>query len=156
MNEENDIPIATIESGPGTETVANTAHNDVTICQAFWHADRECRVVRFRSLVGAWYCGYIRTDLSSETTYDDLFDDIDAHGGLTYGVDGEGWIGFDTHHAFDVSLDANGEELIGTDDEYAGLLSGPSASGLPFREWTQLAVAAEYERIAEQLGGNGS
>lgn len=27
--------------------------------------------------------------------------DIDVHGGITYGVDENGWIGFDTLHAFD-------------------------------------------------------
>lgn len=150
------IPIETIESGPGTDAVANNPHQDVTICRAFWHAGRQCRVVRFRSRPDGWYCGYVQMECSSssETTLRDLDGAIDAHGGLTYGVDAEGWIGFDTNHAFDVSLDAEGNQLTGSDDEYGALKNtnrGDRPDGLPHREWTPAAVAAECERIAEQL-----
>lgn len=31
----------------------------------------------------------------------DALDDIEIHGGLTYGPDDEGWVGFDTGHAWD-------------------------------------------------------
>lgn len=50
-------------------------------------------------------CGYVQLPPRLRGLwhwYDDIpYEDVDAHGGLTYGVDAAGWIGFDTAHAGD-------------------------------------------------------
>jgi hypothetical protein len=52
-----------------------------------------------------WKCGYVKlTDnllKKCKSDYDDsLFDEIDIHGGLTYGPDEDGFLGFDDAHGF--------------------------------------------------------
>lgn len=54
---------------------------------------------------------------------------IEVHGGITYGMDKEGWIGFDTHHA----------------DDYTPIF--PSWGG---RKWTLDDVRDETFHLAEQ------
>lgn len=50
-------------------------------------------------------CGYVRLPPPLRGAYswhgDMPYEEIDAHGGLTYGVDGAGWVGFDTAHCSD-------------------------------------------------------
>jgi hypothetical protein len=62
---------------------------------------------------------------------DEQAEQVSAHGGVTYGPDADGWIGFDTLHAGDVWPDA---------PDY---WHGPGA-----REWTEEDVAQETERMA--------
>lgn len=67
--------------------------------------------------------------------------DVDVHGGITYGVDLDGWIGFDTLHA--------GDLWPGT--PLAGL-------GLSSEGWTPEMVADEARSLARQaaaaMGGD--
>lgn len=50
-------------------------------------------------------CGYVQLPPPLRhvwSWYDEIpYEEIEAHGGLTYGVDGAGWIGFDTSHLGD-------------------------------------------------------
>lgn len=47
----------------------------------------------------------------------DILGDIEAHGGLTYGPDEEGWIGFDTGHAWDDWPNETLREILLPDNE---------------------------------------
>ena len=102
--------------------VGTREHPRATVAKAWDHDGRPCRIVRIqrvaeadyermeadlreRGLGGAsmrpyHYCGYVRSSLAGG--YDDpQFREIDVHGGLTYGVDEAGWLGFDAAHARD-------------------------------------------------------
>lgn len=54
--------------------------------------------------MGAWApCGYVRLpadDPRRQTDWEGF--DVHVHGGLTYGPDQDGWVGFDAGHAGDV------------------------------------------------------
>jgi len=86
-------------------------------------------------------------------SYDDI--NVDAHGGLTYGPDEDGWVGFDTLHmgdwwdgkvrmpaarAADPKLTESGLDILANE-------RGKDAS----RRWTEDAVAEECERLAGRL-----
>lgn len=61
-------------------------------------------------------------------------DQLDVHGGVTYGPDDQHWIGWDAGHC---------------DDYIPGLLDHlPSATVLPGRRWTQTEAEIETERLA--------
>jgi hypothetical protein len=90
----------------------------------------DCAVARGMSL-----CGYVRVPEghpAERKHYDDV--EVDVHGGLTFrckAKEGGSWFGFDTGHAGD----------------WIGL----SGVEMPGRIWTEGDVAAETERLAEQL-----
>jgi len=54
------------------------------------------------------FCGYVRTSFGPSFGYDDFqgypHTLVNVHGGLTYGVDEDGWVGFDCAHAGDVCV----------------------------------------------------
>lgn len=62
------------------------------------HKGVECAIVSQPTHMN----GYVKLPQSVDADYnDEMFDQIEVHGGLTYGVDSAGWIGFDTAHAGD-------------------------------------------------------
>lgn len=81
--------------------------------RAWTHRTKRCKVVK--NDVGNW-CGYTQTALRGFTDTD-LYDHgghdgvriLEVHGGLTYGPDEDGWVGFDCGHARDLCLDERGE-----------------------------------------------
>ena len=87
------------------------------------------------------YNGYVRLPAYHGFA---LPDDVDAHvqvhGGLTYGIDEGGWIGFDTRHLGDVWPGVN-------DDEGERWW----VAGIPTRVWSIDAVEAEARRLARQV-----
>ena len=52
------------------------------------------------------FCGYVKTNFGPRWSYDEIRGHmsnlIRIHGGLTYGVDENGWVGFDCAHSGDV------------------------------------------------------
>lgn len=72
-------------------------------------------------------------------TEDDFYarEDIDAHGGLTYG-DKDGWIGFDTAH---------GNDSWGDDPE----MDAARADNKHLIHWTEALVLKEVRRLAAQV-----
>lgn len=57
-------------------------------------------------------CGYVQAsdeeadeiEWTSSIVYDEFVPaDVDAFGGVTYGPDGDGWVGFDNGHSYDVA-----------------------------------------------------
>lgn len=105
-----------------------------------------CKITLVR---GAHYCGYVKTELPESLTIDDLNEqyDIRVHGGLTYGVDADGWVGFDCAHFGDICVDADGQRL------------DVQAFGMPLVDpgdrfasiWPVERVKAETNRLADQL-----
>jgi len=78
------------------------------IVEEWTHKGHRCKVVK--TDIGH-YCGYVQTGL--RFNYEKASRLVDVHGGLTYGVDRNGWIGFDCAHVGDVCIDENGEKLAG-------------------------------------------
>jgi hypothetical protein len=114
-------------SDDGVEVLtAGTAHN-----HRF-----EVRQIRNRH-----FAGYVRTNFGPAWSYDDIRGHmsglVECHGGLTYGVDEDGWVGFDCAHAGDVCI-LDGEEQ--TDHP-----------GVDMREWHVDDVAAECRKVARQI-----
>lgn len=74
--------------------------------ERFTRADLDCEIVQ--TPMGHW-CGYVQIpdDLGPvrwTSDYDSKYDevlkaDVDVWGGITYGPDDEGWVGFDDAHA---------------------------------------------------------
>ena len=87
------------------------------------------------------FCGYVKTNFGDSWSYDDLRgymgELISPHGGLTYGVDPNGWVGFDCAHAGDVCI-LNGE-----------VLSDHAISNT--KEWEVEDVEAECRKLARQV-----
>jgi len=79
------------------------------VSQEFKHAGLDCKVVK--ADMGHW-CGYVRRPEDVEPVrwsadYDSKHDEIleaevDVWGGITYGPDDDGWVGFDDAHARDL------------------------------------------------------
>lgn len=83
-----------------------------------------------------FFNGYVRlpsTHVGFGAGYDQLNRTIRAHGGLTYGVDKDGWVGFDTGHAGDYWPGM--ERFFGTAE----------------RTWDMERLVTEVESLAEQL-----
>lgn len=64
------------------------------------------------------YMGYVQVANPDTLAMEWGYPKVSVHGGITYGPDDEGWIGFDTAHAWDVSVDENGEEFGRIDQIY--------------------------------------
>lgn len=88
------------------------------------------------------------------------FVDVDVHGGLTYGPDEEGWVGFDTAHHGDLwPIEELLEHLKPVDEEafsraeevrlILGELGG--LAGVHGKRWTFGDLQAEVENLARQL-----
>ena len=89
--------------------------------ERFSHAGLDCKIVQMRQ--GHW-CGYVRRPEDVEpvrwtsdynSKQDDVIDaEVEVWGGITYGPDEDGWVGFDDAHAcslvdhreFDTAKDA--------------------------------------------------
>lgn len=82
--------------------------------------------------------GYVclpETHVGHGATYDQLNRSVRVHGGLTYGTDKDGWVGFDTGHG--------GDYWPGLPDS---LSNGPAV-----RTWDLERLYVEVESLAEQL-----
>lgn len=99
----------------------------------FTHCGLECKLVK--QDLGHW-CGYVKRPESVEPVrwraqwdnkYDELHEsEVDVWGGITYGPDGDGWVGFDDAHS----------RNIAEEKDYSDAKSG---------------VKAETRRLADQI-----
>lgn len=112
----------------------------------------QCRIVWG---AGPWACGYCQLPEEYEgqqlETFNDVNDafDVNVHGDLTYGPDEDGWIGFDTAHAYDFWPD---EELEGHNYSNAYVPLRNLIKADPNRRtWTREAMRAEVNDLAAQL-----
>lgn len=109
-----------------------------TVAREFEYKGHEGRVILRENW---YYCGYVRTDLPPDADVHQF----DVHGGVTYGPDYDGWIGFDCGHAGDRSLTEAGEEL-----------RGPLGTTFQFSEdwgndWSPDDVVDELKKLIDQL-----
>lgn len=95
--------------------------------------------------VPAYYTGYVQTTLTHNDLCSDggYIDRVEVHGGVTYGPDNAGWVGFDTNHAYDMNADEDGEPL-------------PGCSNWRYRNDHGRVISPDYvrseiESLAEQL-----
>lgn len=116
----------------------------------FEHVGLDCKI---KFVHGSHYCGYVQTPTTDEMRWQSNYDeklgvlepDVDAHGGVTYGPDDEGWVGFDCAHAGDFCFrEGNEIESLGQirdydeDDEF-------------HTKWTLEDVVEETKHLAEQI-----
>jgi hypothetical protein len=99
------------------------------------HAGLECAMID--SGIG-FINGYVRLPedhVARSAGYDQINRSVSVHGRLTYGVDADGWVGFDTGHG--------GDYWPGMDTKY---FFGPAE-----RTWDLERLTAEVEGLAEAL-----
>lgn len=117
------------------------AHDPNTeVVQRFEHAGLECIVLEMK---GRYYCGYVKTPFDGD--YREFKDSLDVYGGLTYGLDEDGWIGFDTARFHDLLCNANGDPL--RNDPLVDLLKKTDSSPA----WSPEDVIEETKQLAEQV-----
>lgn len=86
------------------------------------------------------YNGYVQLPADHGfVTRHDVDEQVQVHGGLTYGIDPEGWIGFDTAHLGDIWPGSY-------DLDYPGVAQ---------EMWTIDRVEAETRRLARQVATLG-
>jgi hypothetical protein len=122
-----------------------------TSTQRVWeHAGLRCAIRGTLAFVN----GYVQVPEGHPArglSYTRLYKVTDVHGGLTYGGDEDGWVGFDTGHSGDHwsigDLDRAGVEIAPGMREWhkrLGVDHDPTF-------WTVELLVAETERLAEQL-----
>lgn len=130
-----------------------TRLSDITPLREWTHAGLTCRILA--SPMGSSLNGYVRLPAehpSFPKGYDDI--EVDVSGGLTYGVDGDGWVGFDTAHAGDIwteeALREAGVEVSDRARSFMESWNRDAAEPWATR-WTLDGMIAEVERLANQF-----
>lgn len=115
--------------------------------KAFIYDNRPCIVVQNPNI--GHYCGYTKTELPSvnhsNISYngeDNYIKLIEVHGGITYGIDGEGWVGFDCAHADDVCW--NNDSIVNGD------IAHKHRDGKT-KDWRVEDVVEETKYLADQI-----
>lgn len=124
---------------------------EVNTVKEWTHRGLECELKKNRL---GHFTGYVRVpdDRLGEVRFHSSVDELDGHtppdveapGGITYGPDDEGVIGFDTAHAWDVNHDEHGEQFGTVDPMYP-----PDDEKTTV--WTPEKVANAVEDLAEQI-----
>jgi hypothetical protein len=134
-------------------------HPDLPVAEAYNIIDKENRKNSEWEWARKWAEDSEKRGWS--TGHDAL--DYDVHEGLTYGPDEDGWIGFDTGHAFDYWSDEEIEKVpIDAPNmaQHRQMREVMKKTGFPFGErnialpnihWTVEKVAAEVEKLAAQV-----
>lgn len=109
----------------------------------------EAHGVKCRIGGGLVPCGYVLAGPAAAGWQNELGDcDLEAHGGITYGPDKEGWVGFDAGHAGDLWQPAEWmPERMRQGVELACRFEGDPWG----RRWTLDSLIAETERLAAQV-----
>lgn len=85
----------------------------------------------------------------SRETVESIFD---VHWGITWGPDADGWIGFDTAHAFDYWAPDDLIEHLSPEGFKVAMMINELAQGAPYvRRWTYAKLRAETEQLAQQV-----
>jgi len=109
-----------------------------SVVEEFVYDGRKCLVTQHPEI--GHFCGYARTPFQFhyEDTRFNTTSLIEINGGLTYGVDDGGFIGFDCAHSWEECYRA-GE-----------LVTDPSLSSQDTKEWTVSGVKKEVKHLADQ------
>lgn len=114
--------------------------DDLDIVEEWERNGMKCMVRKHQT---GFYCGYVQTDLPPGAHRNDLQRYVDVHFELTYGVDQDGWVGFDCAHLGDISIDDRG----GTWGPHRTITAPEDVR----REWRPEDVADEVNRLADQI-----
>lgn len=109
------------------------------------HLGYECKITQ----VAGHYNGYVTAEFTKNLTDNELMSDLDVtvYGGITYGPNDEGTVGFDCCHPGAVCYDEDGNRL---DVAYFGMPLWPEAT--PYgRKFTPEIVKDEVQSLAGQL-----
>lgn len=81
----------------------------MTTIREWTYKGKRCKITKDEDL--GHYCGYVQTGLRGNinTTDNKIFHLIDVNGGITYGIDDDGWLGFDCAHSHDICVEEKGE-----------------------------------------------
>lgn len=113
----------------------------MTTIKEWTYKGKRCKIIQDSDL--GHYCGYVQTGLRGNITINaELWRLIEVHGGINYGIDEEGWIGFDCAHINDICVDENGEV---TSDYFKNREDEDSII------WSPEDVEEEVEKFAEQI-----
>lgn len=106
--------------------------------------------------------GYVRLPDGHQLTREQI-DTLDVHGGVTYGPDNLGWIGFDTQHLGDAWLVSDlpaarvkevmrkyKDQAVVIDSIDGRLVNDPERA---WTLWTRPALERETERLASEIRG---
>lgn len=124
-----------------------THHPEAQVVTKFNHAGLDCVVLNMKD---RHYCGYVKTPFDGH--FKEFEDYVDVHGGLSYGLDEDGWVGFDTAHGFDVPVLPNGSPL--PNNPIAALVVGMGTNDpnqRQPREWDPEDVIEETAKLADQI-----
>lgn len=134
----------------------NKEEEEDWILDEWVHRGLRCKVVKQDM---GHYCGYVRTNFGPKWNYDDFqgypHSLVSVNGGLTYGVDEDGWVGFDCGHSRDLCLDESGEPW--GDDGITNLNLRRQGSIQACREsddvfvWEPDDVKEETQHLADQM-----
>lgn len=119
-------------------------HPEAQVVTKFTHEALECIVLNIRD---RHYCGYVKTPFDGH--HDEFNSSINVHGGLTYGIDEDGWVGFDTAHGFDVPYDTEGNAL--TNNPLATMRAKRGFGTEQDIAWKPADVVEETKRLAQQV-----
>lgn len=119
-------------------------HPEAQVVTKFTHEALECIVLNMRD---RHYCGYVRTPFDGH--HEEFQSAVNVHGGLTYGIDQDGWIGFDTAHATDVPYDVEGNAL--TNNPLATMRAKQGFGDEHDVSWKPADVVEETKCLAEQV-----
>jgi len=111
-----------------------------------WVYDGRACVITQHPNIGH-YCGYARTPLNIShlnTTYSgkEYVKLLNVHGGITYGLNEDGFVGFDCGHSQDVCFDDNGDVCMPT------VIRNPEEYNC---HWYVEDVKEEVRSLADQL-----
>ena len=124
----------------------------ITFLKQWKHKGVNCAIAR--SPFGS-VNGYVQDSRFGTADYDDI--ELDVHGGLTFGPDEDGWIGFDTMHCGDVwPLEYLEEHYPYTAGRKVFSDMCSVERKFPSKHqthWTEEKVIEEVNRVAEQMRG---
>lgn len=119
--------------------------------QEWIHAGVACKMVGGSTAIN----GYVQLGPALRERWATLDIDeipLEAHGGLTYGIDSKGWVGFDTSHCTDwwAVDDVIGRVLV-ADMKALATVHGCMRMFPGARRWTLERLHDEVERLADQV-----
>lgn len=113
----------------------------MTTIKKWTYKGKRCKITQHPKL--GYYYGYVQTGLRGNIIENTkIYRLIEVNGGITHGIDEEGWIGFDCGHSHDICVDENGEV---TGDYHKNREDDDTIT------WSPEDVKEEVEKFADQI-----
>jgi len=130
------------------ENIPDCLQDSDRLIRAWTHEGIDCAMAQ-SPMLGV--NGYVKVPPEVILPYDEYHDvALNAHGGITYGPDSAGWIGFDTGHAFDAWLDPDvPEDRMTKLNRKYGI--PPDELSEYTKVWTLEKMEEEVNRLAVQV-----